>query len=115
MLKITVLVGADAGRVVTLGNDTVVIGRGDVCELVLNDSAASRRHCALQREGDHFILTDLQSANGTFLNDLQTRIDSHVLKNGDEIVIGKSRLRVEFSPPSEEAALTAPLDPPETE
>ncbi|HJY84190.1 MAG TPA: FHA domain-containing protein [Candidatus Binatia bacterium] len=115
MLKITVLEGPDASQVFTPSSDTVVIGRGNICDLVLSDSAVSRRHCALQREEDHFILTDLQSVNGTFLNDLKTRIDSHVLRNGDEIVIGKSRLRVQFSLQIEEAASTVPIDPTETE
>ncbi|HEV8717592.1 MAG TPA: FHA domain-containing protein [Candidatus Binatia bacterium] len=115
MLKITVREGPDAGQELTPNSDTVVIGRGDVCDLVLSDSAVSRRHCALQREEDHFILADLQSANGTFLNDLQTRIDSRVLKNGDEIVIGTSRLRIEFSSPSEGAVPPESIDPTGTE
>ncbi len=114
MLKITVLAGPDASQVFTPSGDTVVIGRGDICDLVLRDNAVSRRHCTLQREGDHFLLADLQSANGTFLNDLKTRIDSHVLRNGDEIVVGKSRLRVEFSPQTKEASATALREPIET-
>lgn len=48
--------------------DTIVIGRGTECDLMVHDSKASRKHCQLTRQGDGFLLTDLDSKNGTYVN-----------------------------------------------
>lgn len=57
--------------------DTVVIGRGVECDVVVQDAKASRRHCKLAREAGGFRLEDLGSRNGTFVNG--QRIDQSVL------------------------------------
>src|SRR5262245_23266092 len=98
MMKLTVLSGPDAGSVFAPTTDTIVIGRGHDCDVVLHDSRVSRRHCKIYREERNFIISDLRTTNGVFLNDPKIRINTHVLKNGDEILFGGSRLRVEFSP-----------------
>ena len=48
--------------------DTVVIGRGLDCDIVINDAKASRKHCRLTRGESAFILEDLNSKNGTYVN-----------------------------------------------
>ena len=48
--------------------DSVVIGRGTECDVVIHDLKASRRHCQLTRSSDGFLLEDLGSRNGTFVN-----------------------------------------------
>jgi pSer/pThr/pTyr-binding forkhead associated (FHA) protein len=48
--------------------DSVVIGRGTDCDVVIQDLKASRRHCQLTRTGDGFLLQDLGSRNGTYVN-----------------------------------------------
>src|SRR5712692_1204035 len=96
MITLRILVGPDAGKVLATESNILVIGRSHDCAVVLNDGAASRRHCSIDHRGDSLILTDLQSANGTFINDLKTRITTYTLKNGDEILLGESRIRVEF-------------------
>ena len=48
--------------------DAVVIGRGTECDLMVHDAKASRRHCQLTRQGNAFLLTDLDSKNGTYVN-----------------------------------------------
>ena len=50
----------------------------------------SRRHAELMREGDRFVIRDLGSLNGTFVN--RRRIESAVLEDDDELQIGKYRL-----------------------
>ncbi len=45
----------------------IVIGRGVECDVVIKDAKASRRHCKLVRKGDSFLLEDLGSKNGTFV------------------------------------------------
>lgn len=48
--------------------ETVVIGRGTECDVVIKDVKASRRHCQLTRKEDGFVLEDLGSRNGTYVN-----------------------------------------------
>ena len=48
--------------------DEIVIGRGVECDVVIKDAKASRRHCRLLRKPDGFLLEDLGSKNGTFVD-----------------------------------------------
>lgn len=96
MLKLTVLLGPDTGSEFTSERDTIVIGRGSGCDVLLHDSALGRRHCEIRRDNDKFVLVDLGSVNGTVVNKESDRIASYALKSGDEIFLGKSCLRVEL-------------------
>ena len=97
MLKITIVAGPDTGLEFAPTGDTVTIGRGHDCDVVLHDSAVSRRHCTIERKGIAYIISDLRTANGIALNDPSKRITGvHALKSGDEIIFGRSRLRVEL-------------------
>lgn len=52
--------------------ESVVIGRGQECDVVIKDVKASRRHCKLSRlEEGGFVLEDLDSRNGTFVDGIQ--------------------------------------------
>lgn len=95
-LTVTIIDGPAAGRAVTLEHDRLVVGRAAGCDLVLPDSTASRQHCAFEREGRGFVLVDLGSANGTFVEGQKSRVNRHTLRHGEEIVVGKTRLRVEL-------------------
>jgi pSer/pThr/pTyr-binding forkhead associated (FHA) protein len=66
--------------------DTVVIGRDVACDVALTGTGVSRRHCQLVREGDGYVIEDLGSANGTFLNGLQVT-ERKQLADGDKIII----------------------------
>jgi pSer/pThr/pTyr-binding forkhead associated (FHA) protein len=48
--------------------ESVVIGRGNECDVVIHDLKASRQHCKLTRKADGFLLEDLSSRNGTLVN-----------------------------------------------
>ncbi len=85
-----VLQGPDKGRTYTTTDDTVVIGRS-AGQIPLTDHAASRRHAEIHREGDHWILKDLNSSNGTYLNG-QRLVTPTQLKHGDQIKLGSSLL-----------------------
>jgi len=66
---------------------SVVVGRDPSAELPLQDEGISRRHCQVSYDGDHFVLEDLGSTNGTLLNG--ERIDGVVrLRPGDRIFLG---------------------------
>lgn len=66
---------------------SISIGRKEDNSIVIDNLAVSGYHARIDKAGDDYILTDLQSTNGTFVND--KRIVSHKLSHGENIVIGK--------------------------
>ena len=64
----------------------VTIGRHADNTIVLDDPLVSAYHARIDRKGVNYILTDLQSTNGTFVNNIS--IVSHILAHGDKIMIG---------------------------
>ena len=80
-----------AGRQFPLQAGRNTIGRdGTRCQVVLDDSTVSNEHAAVVFERGRFVLYDLASTNGTFLND--QRIQRQMLYDGDEIRLGNSVL-----------------------
>lgn len=78
---------------VNLGDADFVIGRGEECHLVLDDSLVSRRHAVLRAGSDHVIVEDLGSRNGVRVNG--TRIDRRAdVRVGDSIRIGTQDLTI---------------------
>jgi pSer/pThr/pTyr-binding forkhead associated (FHA) protein len=108
VITLIVLAGPDAGSEFTPESDPITIGRGSGCEVMLHDAALGRRHCEIRREGGRFLLADLRSVNGTFVNDQPERVTTQVLKNHDEISFGRSRIRVELPESQEESVITPP-------
>lgn len=80
--------GPLTGKTFPVGEGELSIGRETTSTLRLNYSRVSRHHCLITREEEGFKITDLDSANGTFVND--TPIKGHVLKHGDQIKIAAS-------------------------
>ena len=66
---------------------SITLGRLDDNTIIVDNLAVSGYHARIDKTGDDFILTDLQSTNGTFVND--KKVTSHKLTHGDNIVIGK--------------------------
>jgi len=67
--------------------DGMTIGRKPENDIQIDNLAVSSFHARIDKTGSDFILTDLQSTNGTFIKD--KKIVTHKLKHGDNIVIGK--------------------------
>jgi len=85
-----VVQGPDKGRVYDASAESTVIGRNSD-QVNLTDNVASRRHAEIKFNGESWILTDLNSANGTYLNG--NRIDGSMpLKPGDGIKLGDTVL-----------------------
>jgi pSer/pThr/pTyr-binding forkhead associated (FHA) protein len=82
--------GPGAGSRFLLDKDVVTAGRHADSEIFLDDVTVSRRHATFTREGDTFTVADAGSLNGTYVN--RDRIDTVVLKDTDEVQIGKYRL-----------------------
>lgn len=83
---ITVVAGADAGRVYVIPKNEITIGRATTCDLVLTDPGVSRMHAKLARSEGGFVVSDLGSKNGTIIDD--RRIRSQEIAFGDAVQIG---------------------------
>jgi adenylate cyclase len=70
--------------------DNLSIGRTPENDIELKDSLISRRHTSIVRKGDRFMVYDLGSSNGTFVN--REKIESKPLENGDVIRVGETEL-----------------------
>jgi pSer/pThr/pTyr-binding forkhead associated (FHA) protein len=68
----------------------VTIGRLPGNSLVIEHPTVSSRHARVIRDGDDFVVEDLKSTNGTFVN--RQRVTRHRLRDGDVMVVGKHRL-----------------------
>ena len=73
---------------VLLTAEATTIGRQNTCQVFLQDSSVSRQHARIIREGATFVLIDLNSHNGTWLN--EQRIERHTLRPGDSFKIGEA-------------------------
>jgi pSer/pThr/pTyr-binding forkhead associated (FHA) protein len=86
-VELIVRQGPRPGQRFTLTQSTVTIGREVGNDVVINDPQVSRRHASLTWDGSHFIIQDLGSANGTFVN--KERISGpHSLQDGDLLGLG---------------------------
>jgi serine/threonine-protein kinase len=91
-LQLIVTVGPDIGREFSFGTERqVVIGRGDDCEVQLEDARVSRNHCRITVEGGRATLEDLGSSWGTMVNG--QKVSTHQLQPGDVIELSETKLR----------------------
>lgn len=109
-IRLVVARGQTQGTAFGLVEGTNLVGRWDPdsgafpeIDLEPHDPEAkiSRRHAIIELSGNRIFLEDIGSLNGTFVN-RGTRLklgEKHELKDGDEVVIGKTFLRVEFDSP----------------
>ena len=82
--------GASKGARFLIAQDRSSIGRSPESEIFLDDVTVSRSHAVIERGGQRFLLTDLGSLNGTYINNQS--LNSKELVCGDEIQIGKFHL-----------------------
>jgi transcriptional regulator with GAF, ATPase, and Fis domain len=85
--RLTAIAGPLKGQTMPLpGGDETTIGRESANQLCIADGSVSRRHCVVQRAGDQFKIKDLESLNGTFVNDVPVK--ERDLAHGDRVRIG---------------------------
>jgi len=82
--------GPKKGSRIALDTDEVSIGRHPDSDIFLDDVTVSRRHALVRRVGADYHVSDAGSLNGTYVN--QSRVESTVLSDGDEVQIGKFKL-----------------------
>ncbi|QQR79802.1 MAG: FHA domain-containing protein [Deltaproteobacteria bacterium] len=71
-------------------NKTIVIGRSPANDIVIKEAKVSRRHAEIQIVGAKYMIIDLESSNGTFVNG--KKISEYALQPGDEITIGSIKI-----------------------
>lgn len=71
--------------------DTFIIGRNSVNDIVIDNLAVSSQHAKVESDGNGFVYVDLNSENGSFLD--EALIENYWLNDGDEITIGKHVLK----------------------
>lgn len=93
------LIVKDRGFLVTeqtvlLIGDSLNIGRNDTNEVVINESIVSHEHAYISYYQNHYVLSDLNSTNGTRINDIPLQADT-ILRRGDNIQIGSTIFQFE--------------------
>jgi diguanylate cyclase (GGDEF)-like protein len=83
--------GADIGTRYSVGTQPLIVGRGENCDIRINDGSVSRRHAVVQTGEGGWTITDLGSTNGLFLNDVPS--SNAVLRDGDYVRIGNCLFR----------------------
>jgi len=88
--------------------ENMTIGRAEENDIVIDNLAVSGYHARIDKAGDTYILTDLQSTNGTFVND--KKIVSYRLRHKDKVSIGKHLLFFALSKSEQAKASEGELD-----
>jgi pSer/pThr/pTyr-binding forkhead associated (FHA) protein len=82
--------GPESGAKFVLDNELTRVGRHPDSEIFLDDITVSRRHAEFVRSAGGYVVRDVGSLNGTYVN--RERIDEVPLSSGDEVQIGKFKL-----------------------
>ena len=90
MPTLYVLQGPDKGRTYETPTESAIIGRSSD-QIQLSDNSASRRHAEIRPHNDSWLLLDLNSSNGTYLNG-QRIVSPTELQHGDQIKVGSTLL-----------------------
>ncbi len=74
---------------------SIIIGRSDICDVFIDDAKMSRQHFAIEFTQGVFMISDLESANGTYVNGVRVQSRQR-LNSGDMIMAGLTSIRIEF-------------------
>jgi predicted component of type VI protein secretion system len=86
MPMLLVVEGETPGQKILVDRPELLIGRDEDCDLVIPERQVSRHHARLTHVEDRYMLADLGSKNGTFVNGQQL-VEPHSLQDGDEVQI----------------------------
>ena len=87
--RLAAVSGKLKGAICALNEDALVIGRETAANLCIADASVSRRHSKIEKKDEGFVISDLESLNGTFVNDVPVK--SRMLEHGDRVRIGDSQ------------------------
>ena len=86
--KLIAIAGPLRGTIFLVYEEEISVGRDLSNQLLIDDRSVSRLHCRIKREGDCWRISDLDSHNGTFVNDIP--VNEYCLAHGDRVKIGSS-------------------------
>jgi pSer/pThr/pTyr-binding forkhead associated (FHA) protein len=92
-VRLKILQGSNSGKEIKIPSPKCVIGRGDDCHLRPQSDAISRRHCVIITTENEAVVRDLNSRNGTFVNNERVGEES-VLLGGDVLRVGPIEFEV---------------------
>ena len=87
--RLAAISGKLKGAIFALNEESLVIGRETAANLCIADASVSRRHSKIEKKETGFVLSDLESLNGTFVNDVPVK--TRLLEHGDRVRIGDSQ------------------------
>jgi signal transduction histidine kinase len=90
MATLFVMQGRDKGKRYLLRSLPLTLGRDATNRIQLEDNEVSRRHAEIRRDDEGYLIADLASSNGSFVNG--EKIDERLLINGDRVQLGRSLL-----------------------
>jgi ABC-type multidrug transport system ATPase subunit len=86
MMSVTVTSALELPAEIPIRQDEVVVGRGPACHVILARPEIDSQHARLYKQADQIVVTDLDSAQGTFVN--ESRVRKKVLEPGDVVRFG---------------------------
>lgn len=84
--------GQDMGRRVHVTTEPLIIGRSPQCEIQIDQESISRNHCRIRFHEGEFRVRDLDSTNGTYVNDDLVEEEGR-LRHGDQLKVGRTILK----------------------
>ncbi len=85
---LVVINGVDLGKKYGLSQHSTLVGRSSKVDIQIDEESISRNHAVIENNGDDIVVRDLNSTNGTYVNDRP--INQHRLLDGDQIKIGRT-------------------------
>ncbi len=105
--ELVVVNGSSAGTRHDLTKGEVFIGRSPSSKVVVNEAEVGWRHCQISQHGERFLITDLRSSIGTYVNGMRSA--ERWLSDRDQIGIGKTILMFRSGEESKRRDLPLPL------
>jgi len=94
---LTIQGGPNSGYAVQVTSGYTTLGRHAENDVVFDEALVSRRHAAIIETESGFLIRDLDSTNGTYLNDQRVGADDRALRNGDVIGLGRGSVSAVFT------------------
>ena len=85
---LVVINGVDLGKKYSLNQHSTLLGRSSKVDIQVDEDSISRNHAVIENHGEEIIARDLNSTNGTYVNDRP--IQQHHLQDGDQIKVGRT-------------------------
>lgn len=94
MIEISIVLNDKTLNTYTFDKTEIIIGRNDECDIHIDNLAVSGRHARIVREEDVYWIEDLESTNGTFIDEIM--IKRMLLQDNQKIIVGKHLLVINF-------------------